>query len=448
MDRSWLLYVGLATAVFVVIIASGSVAGAAELRGDGHTGHAVSSQSELAPAMQQQQGTLEIVETRLSKEQINPGESVTLRATISNTGEEAQLYNGTLRIDGEAVQTKMVNVGDGSTAPLTFTWTASSPGEYNVSINGVEVGTVTVTSQVSIWTTQGTGEVNIDVWNATTRSDLVVDLSRVRTVNRTEPVALSSMTIEVARPVDQFETSAWPPSSNPGTTPAPTVGDPIQYVRLASTLDEDEDVASASITLTVNETALPEGRSPESVEVYQYTDDEWVPLNTTWDAESDEYTAELQDLSMLAVVSTEAGQVQIVETRQLPDWVRPGTTTELRVVVENPGERPATRNVSVSIDGERVGTEAITLAPGERTTVGIPFEAESGTVSVDGTEVGQLNATLESGNQNRGGSDAVPTLSGDGMWFVLVACVVTVLLCLGGGSVYAIKRRASDEGKL
>jgi hypothetical protein len=115
--------------------------------------------------------------------------------------------------------------------------------------------------------------------------------------------------------------------------------------------------------------------------------------------------------------------VEIVEADLPYDWVGEGLQTNLRVTVANTENLTADRTLNVTVDGERVASETVTLGPGERRTVNIRFGAASGTVAVEGVEAGRIEI------RNTGTAQQPdPDGSGDdGPEFVVLALVVTAL---------------------
>jgi hypothetical protein len=140
----------------------------------------------------------------------------------------------------------------------------------------------------------------------------------------------------------------------------------------------------------------------------------------------------------IAVSGTEAGTVA-VEERQIEsdggievidavlpaDAVRPGVETNVRATVENPNDRPVNGTLVVTIDDEPVREVDVSLEAGERTEVSIPFEAQEGTVAVNGVEAGQLNIRDDIGSGNEADEEG-PTERA-GLRFGILAAIVVVL---------------------
>ena len=174
-----------------------------------------------------------------------------------------------------------------------------------------------------------------------------------------------------------------------GRDPVPH-GAALGYVDLNSTLDA-ANTNAATLQFAIDEEMIPRGLGSEHVAVLRYADGEWSTANVTHTIEDDTHTVTLPHVAPVAVVAIEPGRVDIVESSVPADQVRVGYETTLRATVENPGDRPATRTVTVTMHGEPVGEREVSLRPGENATVQITFEPrESGTVSLEGNEVGSI----------------------------------------------------------
>ena len=86
---------------------------------------------------------LEVSAFSLSPSVVNTGESVTIRATITNDGDLAGSYTATLKINGKAAETKEVNVAGHNSQEAIFIVTQETAGTYEVSL-GSASGTFSV----------------------------------------------------------------------------------------------------------------------------------------------------------------------------------------------------------------------------------------------------------------------------------------------------------------
>ena len=241
-------------------------------------------------------------------------------------------------------------------------------------------------------------------------------------------VSLTSFAVDPAGERDAFEARVGRPTAEPDGIDAVPRGAALGYVTTGTSL---EPGATSAVTLrfTVDPEAIPDGLGPEDVAVLRYADGEWTAANVTHEVDGDTHAATLPRASPVAVVALEPGSVEIVETLGPADQVRAGYETTLRVTVENPGDRPANRTLTVAVNGESVAERPVTLGPGQNETVPIEFEPpEPGTVSLEGTEVGEIALLNEGGEgasqTDRGTEDETP---GFGALAAVLALVATAL---------------------
>ncbi|WP_225316435.1 MULTISPECIES: PGF-pre-PGF domain-containing protein [Haloferax] len=80
--------------------------------------------------------TLSLADLKADATTIGPGESVTLIATVTNTGDQEGTYTLTFEAFDSVVETRTVSVSGGQTEVVTFEQTIDSPGEYTLTVNG------------------------------------------------------------------------------------------------------------------------------------------------------------------------------------------------------------------------------------------------------------------------------------------------------------------------
>lgn len=90
--------------------------------------------------------------------------------------------------------------------------------------------------------------------------------------------------------------------------------------------------------------------------------------------------------------STDASQAfRIVDATVTSVSAGDGTDTTVRATVENPSERTVTGVVPVTVDGDRVAAQTLTLDGGARETVELRFDAtEDGSVTVGEMSAGRI----------------------------------------------------------
>lgn len=81
------------------------------------------------------------------------GETVTVSATVENTGDDEGSEEITLKVDGDEVDTKEVTVAAGASKSVTFSYTSTAEGTYDIEVDGLS-GTLIVTAAPAVtWTT-------------------------------------------------------------------------------------------------------------------------------------------------------------------------------------------------------------------------------------------------------------------------------------------------------
>lgn len=85
-----------------------------------------------------------VTDASVSGTEITVEDSIEVTGTLENRDDREGTFYAELRIDGAIVDTKEVTVEAGGTETVTFSGSFAEPGEYDVSINDVEAGTVIV----------------------------------------------------------------------------------------------------------------------------------------------------------------------------------------------------------------------------------------------------------------------------------------------------------------
>jgi PGF-CTERM protein len=272
---------------------------------------------------------------------------------------------------------------------------------------------------------ESNGAVTIDVDGATgERYDVAVDLAGPSDAQ--PAVSVSSVGVTPAGDFEAFETTIGRPAAEPDDRNPVPHGVALGYIEFGSSLGATE-TSAATLQMTVDEGAIPRGLDQEDVAVMRYVDGEWTTANVTHEVAGATHTATLPHATPVAVVALEPGRVDVVAGTVPVDRVRAGYGTTLRATVANPGDRRATRNLTVTMDGETLAQRQVSLAPGENTTVEITFEPrESGSVSLEGEEVGSVELFADTGGPatSTGTDGSVP---GFGALLAVLALLVTAL---------------------
>jgi len=371
-------------------------------------------------------------ETAVASESIEVDDPVELTVELRNDGEATgrRDVNATFG-DGSTVQRTPDVPADGTTLTVSHTYNAT--GEYTVSVNGTAIANVTVVepqneagsgssgggggssgssgssgsaatgggssgslgsaetggAEPAVDRSESKDAVTISVDGvAGERYDVAVDLAGP---SDSQPaVSVSSVGVSPASSFEPFEATIGRPAAEPNGRDPVARGVTLGYMEFNSSRGT-ASTSPATLQFTIDEGAIPRGLDHEDVTVMQYTDGEWTTANVTHEIEGGTHTATLPHAAPVAVVALEPGRVDVVEGAVPVDRVRAGYETTLRATVDNPGDRQATRNLTVTVDGEPVAEREVALDPGENATVEITFEPrESGPVSLEGEEVGSV----------------------------------------------------------
>jgi len=360
-------------------------------------------------------------ETTIATDSAEVNEPVELAVELRNAGEATGQRTLDLALgDGTTVQRTTDVPENGTTLAITHAYTA--PGEYTVTVDDATVGTVAVAGpqdgdsgsgggssglfgssgsssssgsatteneEPTVVRSESDDAVTLNVDGATDgQYDLAVDLAGPS--EGQSAVSVSLVGVDPAGDRESFETTVGRPTAEPeGRDPVP-YGTALGYVEFGSTLDA-ANTSGATLRFAVDEEAIPDGLGPEDVGVLRYVDGEWTTADVTHDVDGDTHTVTLPEAAPVAVVALEPGRVDVVDGAVPADRVRISYETTVRVTVGNPGDRRATRNLTVSMNGEPLAEREVTLERRENTTVEIAFEPrESGPVSLEGDEVGTI----------------------------------------------------------
>ncbi|MFW6384694.1 MAG: hypothetical protein ACOCY7_01000 [Halodesulfurarchaeum sp.] len=167
---------------------------------------------------------------------------------------------------------------------------------------------------------------------------------------------------------------------------------------------DDETVDSDTVTVEEgeSETVVFEHRFDDPGEYEMAIDDTVIDtLTVTTEVESETATSQTEDAAEggdtdEAIENGEADNeehpIEIVDAVVPADEVRTGFETTAKVTVVNRGNRTVNRTLTVTVDGEPVANETVTLTPNEREVVSILFEpaGETASVAVEGIDAGTV----------------------------------------------------------
>ncbi|MFC4549662.1 MULTISPECIES: PKD domain-containing protein [Halorussus] len=183
------------------------------------------------------------------------------------------------------------------------------------------------------------------------------------------------------------------------TADAPTGAAALSDAEALAYLEVDSKYLDASldrarVEFSVNESRLAGLASTEDASLYRYADGSWERLNTTVVERSGD-TARLKasadGVGTFAVGATTALSVADAELSRTT--VAKGGTVEATVAVENAADAERSATLDLTLGGERVASEQVTVAAGETKNVTLSADAPatgSYEVAVSGTDLGSL----------------------------------------------------------
>lgn len=95
------------------------------------------------PADEPDEEGISVTDAAVDRETVDVGESVEVRATVTNDGDAAESASIALEVGGVVVDTQAVALDPGESTTVTFEWTPTSPGSYDIAVSGVDAGSVT-----------------------------------------------------------------------------------------------------------------------------------------------------------------------------------------------------------------------------------------------------------------------------------------------------------------
>jgi hypothetical protein len=85
-----------------------------------------------------------VTDASVDEREVTVEDSIEVTGTLENRSDREGTFHAELRVDGAIVDTEEVTVEAGGTESVTFSGSFAEPGEYDVSVNDAEAGTVVV----------------------------------------------------------------------------------------------------------------------------------------------------------------------------------------------------------------------------------------------------------------------------------------------------------------
>ncbi|WP_254864646.1 CARDB domain-containing protein [Halovivax gelatinilyticus] len=96
------------------------------------------------PPPDEEPAAFEISDVEIDPASVDPGDSVTVSATVTNVGEETGGHAVELAVDGDVVAEESVHLAGGGSERVTFTVVLDEPGAKSLSLDGESIGSVAV----------------------------------------------------------------------------------------------------------------------------------------------------------------------------------------------------------------------------------------------------------------------------------------------------------------
>ncbi|MFP9061847.1 right-handed parallel beta-helix repeat-containing protein [Natrialbaceae archaeon A-chndr2] len=369
------------------------------------------------PVDDEPEADLSVVDASLSETDVFEGDVVRITADVENDGDATGEYTAALEIDGTVVANQTVSVGPGETHSVAFRHTFDTAGDYDVTVDGVEAGTVTVTEPEAIFDLSDVSVSEEDVLTGdgvtvsallentgTDDGEHVVSLEIDGTVVTNQTVSVDAGETEVIEFTHAFDTAGDYDVTVDGVEAGTvTVTEPEAIFELSDVSVSEEDVVTGegvTVSALLENTGTDDGEHVASLEI-----DGTVVANETvsvdaGETEVIEFTHAFDDAGEyeVAVNGVEAGTVSVSEPPSTPSpspspSPDPAPETEVSVEVSDDGMTAtvtgAVANEPTSIPiGDELGDEAplsaMTITTAEdgnfdvtiRTTEGLPADAD------------------------------------------------------------------------
>ena len=418
---------------------------------------------------------IQITDPELSETSIETGEAVDVTATLDNVGGADGELTVHLVVDGQTQRSETFTVGPTETKDIEFTTDVfEDEGEYDVFLNEVEVGTVTVEDEEvtqppvdppptdpppspppadppvqpvpsPIVEKAPPDRIDVEVPGAISKS-FGFDLPRTDAMNES---AIRVGRVDATSTVDDgiditLDTSRGPPEGVPAVDANPRVG----HLYLDVGYSVDPDAWNSSTIEWEASTAHFADQDPDNFQLFRYngTAEEWESIDTEFlgeDGDVYEFRSEADGFSVYAFATTEA-DFEVTEASLSDERITEGESIDVTATVENHGGGSGTFTAELRVDGDVVQTEDVTVGAGEseQVTFTETFEA-AGTYDVDvsGTFAGTLEVTEEPVETPTTTPTPTPDPDPDPpIGIVGILILIGVLLGLVGAGVYYYTR--------
>ena len=237
---------------------------------------------------------------------VSPNESIRVEAEARNGHAKNVSYNVTVTADGGTVNTTRVTLASSESRSLSENVSFETLGEHTVGVNGQQVNVTVEAAGSDDGGSAGDGssggggavgggggqpsgdEVSVDPVDTSEGATITVsDAGNGDTFSADVPgtsgagITVSELGFEMTFATDGFRVEATEPTDSPQGADALDGAEAVGYFRLDAVQFDQSNLDTASVSVELSESALPEGADPADVTLYRYHDGEWQALETT-----------------------------------------------------------------------------------------------------------------------------------------------------------------------
>ncbi|WP_146418143.1 CARDB domain-containing protein, partial [Haloarcula hispanica] len=362
--------------------------------------------------------------------------------TAENTGDSDGTKQVAVTADGEEIEQADVAVGGGQQTTETVPVTLDDTGEYDLAVDGVPAGTVTVVEPPNITVTETTVdratvtrgetiEVTHTLENTGGQTGELTIIPKLENTDTGASRMVNELAVEVGGgdtettswtldtgTLDELPAGAYELRDGSGSNPTITIEESRQFTVEYSQLSDDSTVTGEPVDLTVRMQNPRGGDGSATEDVVLQTDGSEIATRTVEIENGDTETLEFSpsfdsegtyDLtingeSVGTVDVADEGSLQIQDAGLIDTQVNTDTDTggigtrepELWVTVENTGGQTGTITLPIEVGGTQVGQESVTVPAGETVNETLLYRLEGAVdegdheVTVDGVIAGTL----------------------------------------------------------
>ncbi|MFC6721526.1 CARDB domain-containing protein [Natrialbaceae archaeon GCM10025896] len=362
--------------------------------------------------------SFEVTDASLASAEIVRGDAAEATATVENTGDLEGSFDAELEVDGQTVDSQSVTVAGGESEAVSFDRSFSEAGNFDVSIGGVDAGTLDVLTPPDIEATTLEATPNPALEGETV--DIVATLdndgeatgefeAELQVGGSTEETQTATVDGESSEQVS-FERSfaeagEYSVQVSGSETATVTVEEPASFTVTDLSLASDEVVAgdSVGITATVENTGDREGTFDAVLQIDGETatsnsvtvgggESTDVSFDPSFD-EAGEYRIQVPDSETATVTVDQPATFEVSESSISNSVILEGDTVTISGTVTNVGDRSGGHSTELTVDGQDTGTQRVELGPDESTTVSFQERFDTSgnyDISIDDSSAGEL----------------------------------------------------------